>query len=339
MSKRPLFSTYSQGENRVTGSMIAVFERLDLSTLERIIGGATEESSLQLVSFDLVRPEGPGTVPDARIAASFKYLFEVKTEYDALRSNQLEGHLAKMDGSYQDERLFIVTPDAVEPELVAQLANERVRWVAFAALYRAIDAALTDEAVADNERFLLRELQTLFVEEGLLGREDTVIVAAASAYDFYLRRSAYVCQSGRAFRKGLTRMGFYRRRKIELHIPTIRHRRDGVLFTREEVERLRASEDDVDTSIASLIETTVAAGERIDGNTHQVFLLSEPTDDQHTHHLPHPIRHEGDGRGSAWTMGQRYAYFADLEAAPATTADLGKHRLGGQAVVEAAAGI
>jgi hypothetical protein len=40
MSKNPLFSTYRQGENRVTSSMLAVFERIDLSLLETLLGAA-----------------------------------------------------------------------------------------------------------------------------------------------------------------------------------------------------------------------------------------------------------------------------------------------------------
>jgi hypothetical protein len=51
MSKNPLFSTYRQGENRVTSSMLAVFERIDPSLLEEILAAAAGESSLQMVSF------------------------------------------------------------------------------------------------------------------------------------------------------------------------------------------------------------------------------------------------------------------------------------------------
>jgi hypothetical protein len=319
VSRRPLFSTYSQGENRVTGSMIAVFERLDLSTLERILEVATEESSLQLVSFDIVRPEGPGTVPDARIAASFKYLFEVKTAYDALRRDQIEGHLKKLDRSHADERLFVVTPDPEEPAVITTISDERVRWMSFSTLNEAINEGLRSETVAGEERFLLRELQTLLSQEGLLGREDTVVVAARSAYGFYLRHSAYVCQSGRAFRRGLSRMGYYRSRKIESHIPTILYTRDAVPFTSDETARLRATGDDLDASIADLIEATVGSGEQVEGQSYQVFLLSSPESEQ-TCRLPQPISHEGPG--SAWTMGQRYAHFDRLRAAPRTTAEL-----------------
>jgi hypothetical protein len=303
--------------------MLAVFERLDLSILEQILGAASEESSLQLVSFDLVQPEGAGTVPDGRIAASFKYLFEVKTVYAGLRREQLEGHLTKLDSSHGDERLFVVTPDAAEPSLIAELADERVRWMSFYRLSHAIDDALDDEAVGDDERFLLRELQTLFAEEGLLGREDTVVVAASFAYGYYLKQSAYVCQSGRAFRRDLSRMAFYSRRKIEPEIPTILLRRDDVTFSRDEITRLRSTNDEMDAVLAALIELSITNRVHPEDQSFQVFLLSSP-DDKRTWKLPKPIRHEGDGRGSAWTMGQRYAYFDDLKAAPATTAELGR---------------
>ena len=34
---QPLFATYSTDENRVSGSLMAVFERLSLSTLQRLL--------------------------------------------------------------------------------------------------------------------------------------------------------------------------------------------------------------------------------------------------------------------------------------------------------------
>ena len=52
MTKSPLFSTYRQGENRVTSSMLAVFERIDLSLLETLLAGAAGEAgAIQMVSF------------------------------------------------------------------------------------------------------------------------------------------------------------------------------------------------------------------------------------------------------------------------------------------------
>ena len=53
--------------------MLAVFERIDLSLLETLLGSATGESgAIQRVSF--VNPAGTGaSVPDARISAAFAY--------------------------------------------------------------------------------------------------------------------------------------------------------------------------------------------------------------------------------------------------------------------------
>ena len=79
MAKNPWFSTYRQGENRVTSSMLAVFERIDLSLLETILAAAAGESSLQMVSFTNQPPSKGRSVPDARISANFVYWFEVKT--------------------------------------------------------------------------------------------------------------------------------------------------------------------------------------------------------------------------------------------------------------------
>ena len=322
MSKRPLFSTYRQGENRVTGSMLAVFQRLDLSTLEDILRGATEESSLELVRFDLVKPEGAGTVPDGRIAASFKYLFEVKTEYDALRRKQLEGHLAHLqEGDYAERRLFVLTPDPVEPDIIEEVGSDQVRWFSFGDLSRSIGSALKREGVSADERVLLRELQALFAQEGLLGRQDVVVVAARDAYGFYLSWAAYVCQSGRGFRPGLRRLGFYRRLKIEPEFPKILLQRDDVTFSREHAAELRQTDEPTDAALAELIDGTLSEGSRKEGDVHMVFLLTPP-DDERTFVLDAPIRHDGAGRGAAWTMHQRYVYFERLERHPATTVDL-----------------
>jgi hypothetical protein len=84
----PLFSTYRGGENRVTSSIMAVFQRLELSLLERLLGAVAGESALQLVAF-VNQPAGAGTsVPDARMSARFDYWFEMKTSLNALAGKQ-----------------------------------------------------------------------------------------------------------------------------------------------------------------------------------------------------------------------------------------------------------
>ena len=150
--------------------------------------------------------------------------------------------------------------------------------------------------------------------------DDVLVVAARIAYDEYLNYHAYICQTGRHFRD-VDRIGFYRQGEIMEHFPSIRAQEDGVAFSRENVERLRATGSPIDSEVADLIDTLVEHHRRDDWDAYQVFLLTPP-DDPHTLTLSHPIKHDTRGRGSAWTMGHRYVGEAALLRDPQTTADL-----------------
>jgi hypothetical protein len=315
MSKNPLFSTYRQGENRVTSSMLAVFERIDLAILELMLTSATGEASLQLVSF-VNQPAGKGaSVPDARISAHFAYWFEVKTTRNALDLDQLREHLKSLDPLSAGERLFVVTPDAAEPTAVGALGDARVVWFNFRSLFDAIDATLQDSSglVSEHARFLLRELQALLVEDALVDNDDVVVVAARVAYPEYLEHGVYVCQPSRAFRDGLTHMAFYAESAIQCEVARILFRADPVPFTLEEITERRAGTAD-DASVAKVIETLLALGARTEGNDYGVFVLSS-RDDPATVKLDAPIVNDtvaASGRPWAWTMGQRYTSLAKL---------------------------
>lgn len=330
MAKNPLFSTYRQGENRVTSSMLAVFERVDLSLLEQLLAAATGEAALTTVTF-INQPPGAGaSVPDARISARFAWWFEVKTERGALRRDQLVEHLANLTDPAADERLFVVTPDAVEPGVVADLADPRLVWFSFRALTDAIDTVLGDPTglVAEQTRFLLRELQALLEADGLLDTDDVVVVAARVAYGEYQNHVVYVCQPGRAFRRGLTHLGFYTDGAIQPLVPRIVAVADNVPFTAEEAAHRRATGDPIEARIAATIdaglEQAPGAGLRTPGETYQVFLLSPP-DDPATVRLVGPIVNDTVGRGGrtfAWTMGQRYVSLTRLTSGAAKTSEL-----------------
>ena len=326
MAKNPLFSTYRQGENRVTSSMLAVFERIDLSLLETILASAAGESSLSMVTFTNQPPGQGHSVPDARISARFAYWFEVKTARNTLSSHQLSEHLANLLGD-GDERLFVVTPDAEEPVAVTHLADRRIVWFNFRALYDAIERSSRDEpsGISEQQRVLLRELQALLVEDGLVDNDDVVVVAARFGYPEYLARAVYICQPERAFRDGLTHLAFYANGAIQVHVPRIRHREDLVAFTRAETVN-RSAGTAFDRTIGAAIEADLNAGTREDGRQYQVFLLSAPEDPE-TVRLPRPIINDTvaeSGRPWAWTMGQRYLSLERLRRPGATrTSDLG----------------
>ncbi len=315
MTRSPLFSTYRQGENRVTASMLAVFERLDITVVERLLASASGEATLSLVTFSNQSSVGSGSVPDAVISGSFKLLFEVKTEPASVRQAQLEGHLAQLDGSHGQELLLVLTPDPEQPQTIGDIDDPRIIWFSFTALDEAIAELLNDpdELVGERSEFLLRELRGLFSEDGLLSWDDTVVVAARRAYDDYLRYSAYICQPGRSFKPGLTHLGFYRLGQIEPLVPAIRERIDNVTIDRSH-----------DGPLGSLLERLIEDGAKDEGGTNQIFLLSPP-DDEATRQLTKPIENTTlttSGRKWAWTLGQRYVSLEALTSGVETTGEL-----------------
>ena len=320
MSKGPLFSTYRQGENRVTASVLAVFERVDLSLVERLLGAASGESDLEMVSFRN-QVAAPDSIPDASIAAHFRYLFEVKTTGEAVDGRQLRGHLNSLTG-HGDERLFVVTPDLDEPDQVRALRtdDEPVSWVGFASLAQAIDEALSEPGgtVSEREAFLLRELVQLFEADGLLrAPEDVVVVAAGRAYGVYQRHGLYTCQAGRSFRGHIARIGFYTAKAIQPEVPTILWRRDAVDISRESSEQLAGSEDLAEREAGKALLAAIESGDLDTGWEGQVFLLSARSDER-TLVLARPVAHHGR---SGWTQNQRYISSDALRVA-ATTDDL-----------------
>lgn len=60
MAQNPLQSTYRGGENRVTSSMLAVFERIDLGLVKALLAAAAGEAPLEVVQF-VNQPPGPAT--------------------------------------------------------------------------------------------------------------------------------------------------------------------------------------------------------------------------------------------------------------------------------------
>jgi len=69
--RNPLFSTYTQGENRVISTVIAVLEHVDNQLAGDILEALTDESDLLLVSFDN-QVTGVDSVPDAAIKSKHR---------------------------------------------------------------------------------------------------------------------------------------------------------------------------------------------------------------------------------------------------------------------------
>lgn len=113
----PLFSSYRAGENRVTSSTLAVFERLGLGLVEELLTAATSaDDELTTVTF-VNQVIGSVSVPDVRISARFTWYFETKTDRGGYAA---EGHgrrhvreHSKLLSGELDTWLFVLTPDPV----------------------------------------------------------------------------------------------------------------------------------------------------------------------------------------------------------------------------------
>jgi hypothetical protein len=330
---KPLLSTYRTGENRVTSSTMAVFERIDLALVQELLRAVSGMGSeLQAVSFEN-QVTLAGSVPDAQISARFSWWFETKTEIDAYAH---EGHsraqLRKQSMVLEDRDalLFVMTPDPVRPAWFDKLDGladaafaDRILWFSFRDLAEAIDKLITDPArvVGEQTRFLLAELVALYEADGLLSADDTVVVAARAAWPEYQRLAAYVCQPNRSFRAGLTHLGFYAEGAIQPLIPRIRKHYAAVLFTRDEASARRAGGE---AELASLIEILLDERGRTDGEAYDVLLLTGPADPK-TVHLQAPVANDTvteSGKPWGWTLSQRYTRLDKLTSGVTRTSQL-----------------
>ncbi|MCZ2857414.1 hypothetical protein [Blastococcus sp. VKM Ac-2987] len=329
----PLFSSYRTGENRVTSSTLAVFERVDLALVQEVLEAATNAGTeLTTVTFENQVVQS-GSVPDARISSRFVWWFETKTvrgSYSAEGHDrtQVRKHAEQLEGA-PEAWLFVLTPDPVCPgwfdnlDGVDESVRGRVLWLGFLQLAEAIRAIISDPSrlVGEQTRFLLMELVALYEAEGLLTNDDTVIVAARRAWPEYQVTGAYVCQPDRVFREGLTHFGFYAEGAIQPLVPRILEHLPSVLFTAAEANARRAKGEQ---RLGDLIDLLLANGSRVAGDTYGVLLLTPPHDPATTV-LPEVIKNDtvtAAGRNWAWTLGQRYTRLDRLTSGVKRTSQL-----------------
>ncbi|MDP1560535.1 MAG: hypothetical protein Q8M16_03975, partial [Pirellulaceae bacterium] len=108
-------------------------------------------------------------------------LLETKTDRDAIRLPQIMRHLERLNEATEAVAILLVlTPDDGRPPELAKLNDARVAWTSFSILDQAIDELLDDkyEVVSEREAFLLRALQTMLAEEGLLANPNDVVIVA-----------------------------------------------------------------------------------------------------------------------------------------------------------------
>lgn len=316
-----IFSTYSTGENRVTASILAVLQSLALQRTERLLGALLEQSDFELVRFENQPSKGGKGVPDAMILSSIRLLVETKIERNAVDPEQLNQHLKRFEGTNEATKvLLVITPDEQCPHVIEELGDKRVAWSSFAALVQAIDDLILDvqEVVSEREEFLLRELQAMLLNEGLIATaNDVVVVAARDALPEYHRYHAYICQPDRPFQP-VQRMAFYTQGMIDPHIPKILAVHDHVELTVEKH----------DGQLKELVERLlVETPRRVKGQANKVIFLSA-LDSPDTIVLANPVMNDlttKNGRTIAFTQSQRYTSLERLRMAN-NTSDLTKDK-------------
>jgi hypothetical protein len=326
----PLFSTYTQGENRVTSTVIAVLEHVNNQLAEDILEALTDESDLSLVSFDN-QVTGVDSVPDAAIKSSTSLWFETKTSRDAVDKEQLENHLHALNQEKAElQRLIVLTPDARLPEEVVELEDERIVWANFDSLIDTIETVLERDmgnaeasmsVPTEREAFLLRELSRFLYDEDLVsGKEDRVLVVAARrAWPEYQEHGLYFCQANRSF-KPVDHLAFYTDGEIKIAVPSVTDAIENIELTEEAV---RDQPDLSQTQRGQLLDAVTQfrkEGSERYGETEKVIFLQDGIE------LDHPVRNDKTASDSdrtvAFVQGHRYASFSNLRESPEYTTEL-----------------
>lgn len=267
-----LFSTYRQGENRITSTFLAVLQRLSLPNIDRILRALIEETTFSLVSFEN-QPRRKRSTPDARIRTGPAIWIETKTESNAVRSEQIRRHLESLgDG----ERLLLLTPDDNQPGDF----EKRVIWSNFRTLVATIKEILEDESEppSEKEAFLLREFILMVQEDRLIDSTGSrvLVVAAREAWPTYNNLNAYICQSNRSFQRS-THLAFYAEGAVQPLVPEIKDVVESVNLTREGIESLEGDQKNLAEKLLTQIEKRYPNNKWTQG---KVMFLSEPDDDE-----------------------------------------------------------
>ena len=315
----PLFSTYRQGENRVTSTLLAVLQRLSLPNIDRILQALLEDEGFNLIAFEN-QPKLKESTPDARIATGPSILVETKTARNAVNNRQLNSHLGN---ALPGEKLLLLTPDDLPPPGL----NSQIIWSNFKTLVGVVEDILGDdtEPPSENESFLLREFIRMLRQDGLLDSTESrvMVLGARLAWPMYERLSVYRCGPDKPMRaiRDSDYLAFYVGGKIQHLVPRILSVVDSIDVTKkEETESLEAGARRHAEELRQRIDYHKQGHEF--SRAFKVMFLSGPTDDE-TVNLAKPIindKRDKNGDPTPFTFGQpRYVTLKSLQKASRTS--------------------
>ncbi|MDE2787116.1 MAG: hypothetical protein OXL37_10680 [Chloroflexota bacterium] len=324
----PMFSTYRQGENRVTATFLAVLQRLSLPNIDRILQRLLWEDGepYNLVSFEN-QVHAKESVPDAKIQTGNTIWIETKTGRNAVGRDQINRHLKSVS---EGEVLLVLTPDESKPTVlhVDKTHEGKIAWSNFSALTEVIEEILGDEYEPPTEReaFLLRELVLMLREDGLLDSGDpkVAVVAASSAWPMFQTVHVYCCLVSLPFRSTdqFDRMAFYANGEIKHLVPKVIDVVESINLTRkEEIAALDSSAKELAEKLFREMGSTPEWHQWFGGDR-KVMFLSAPNDSE-TIDLKKSIvndKKSDSGKTVPFTYGKpRYVSLASLQKACTTT--------------------
>lgn len=326
----PLFSTYTQGENRVTSTIITVLEHINNQLAEDVLEALTDESDLSLVGFDN-QVTGVNSIPDAAIRSSTALWFETKTARGAVDHEQLRNHLQALDEDAAElQRLIVLTPDQSIPHEIVDLDDGRIVWANFDSLVDTIETILERDVGSaeasmsvptEREAFLIRELIRFIYDEDLVsGREDRVLVVAArKAWPEYQIHELYFCQPNRSFRP-VSHLAFYTDGEIKPKVPKVVDSIESIELVEDAVrEEANLSEAHREQLLEAVNEMRINDSERY-GEVQKVVFFEDGIE------LDAPVENDktadDSDRKVAFVQGHRYVSLSKLAQNPTYTSEL-----------------
>lgn len=309
-----IFSTYSTAENRVTSTILAVFEKLNTTTVARILQVLMEDSTIELIEY-VNQVKSSDSVPDGRIKGLFDYIIETKVVPNAIKKTQIKNHFKML--KYDFSRLLILTPDFDYPNVLKSLEPEitdKIIWGNFDKIIEGIDSVLQELILLiDREKFLLLELKEFIINERLIAEDysrKALIVPAGKAWGFYKTYSIYRCQPNRTF-KPTSFMGFYADQQIKEYFPKILGYIDNLNIQEEDLNNISVSI--VNGANESLIKNKLIQIKKIlkpeEWNGYYKYIILTDLNDKETFKNGNPIDNDKTSysdKGTAFVQKQTY---------------------------------
>lgn len=175
-----LFSTYRQGENRVTATLLAVLQNLSVHHFAQILQGLTGLEDRPLITIrnqskTATTGEKNGSrekssVPDAELSANFDIRLETKLGTSSGNTEQVRLHAAQVREGAR-HRFVVVLGKAASDVPDEEVSEDRLNVIekSFAALLKILDdVVLQDPFSSERERYLVHQFSAFINSEGLI---------------------------------------------------------------------------------------------------------------------------------------------------------------------------